>query len=263
MPQSTVGYERRTNWAFGASSEQEFVRLVLAGQPEPPRYFGRMKQVNRDGPPVLGQVAMPPLRSPDQVDEALETGVVVDTRPTADFAASHVPGTLNLPMGKNFPTYAGSLLPYDRQLFFLLPLPTPASIRDLVVCLASIGFDQIAGVFGPDVFQRWESGGRRLAAITQLTPHQLRAGKPDRIVVDVRNRSEWDAGRIPGARLIPLPELVDRLAEVPEGPEIVVHCQGGGRSAVAASVLESAGRRVANLAGGFGAWVAADGEIER
>ena len=83
-------------------------------------------------------------------------------------------------------------------------------------------------------------------------------------MIDVRNRSEWDAGHMPGATLIPLPELIDRLDEIPKGAEILVHCQGGGRSAIASSVLKSRGyERVANLIGGFSAWVGMGGKIER
>ncbi|HEX6105052.1 MAG TPA: MBL fold metallo-hydrolase, partial [Gemmatimonadales bacterium] len=94
VPHSTVGYERRFNWAFGVEDEEEFVRLVLAGQPEPPAYFGRMKTVNRDGPRVLGRLPSPPALPPDRVEAVLGAGgLVIDLRPAADYAAGHIPGT--------------------------------------------------------------------------------------------------------------------------------------------------------------------------
>jgi hydroxyacylglutathione hydrolase len=263
MPQSTVGYERRVNWAFGAETEDEFVRQVLAGQPEPPRYFGRMKQVNRDGPAILGQRALPPVLSADRLVAALRDGVVTDVRPTADFARRHLPGTLNVPLGKNFPTYAGSLLPYDRDLYFVLPDPGAGFVSTLATSLGSIGFDRAAGVFGPEVYDAWSVLGRPFGSIGQVTPAELkRNGR--RLIVDVRNTSEWDEGHVPGASLIPLPQLVERLDEIPRDADVVVHCQGGGRSSIAASVLKRAGvERVANLTGGFSAWVDDGGAVEK
>jgi hydroxyacylglutathione hydrolase len=264
MPQSTIGYERHTNWALGVLSEPEFVKQVLAGQPEPPRYFGRMKRVNRDGPPILGERPAPPRLSGDGLPSALAAGVVVDLRSTAEFAARHVPGTLNLPMGKNFPTYAGSLLPYDRPLYFITQTPTEAALDDLATSLASVGFDRIAGVFDTGALDAWQAAGKALGSTPQLSPAELGSTAKRRYLLDVRNRSEWDEGRLAGAHLIPLPELIDRLTEIPAGSDIVVHCQGGGRASVAASVLKGAGHReVANLAGGLAGWIAAGGPVER
>src|SRR5262249_26189173 len=155
MPQSTVGYERRFNWAFRPVDEAEFVRQVLVGRPDPPRYFGRMKQLNRAGPPILGRLPSPP-RLPDELlaDLLGRKAIVVDLRSTGEFAEGHVPGTINLPMGRSFPTYAGSLLPYDRDLYFLT---TPRSPIDLVVAnLVTIGLDRVTGYFEPSARAAWE-----------------------------------------------------------------------------------------------------------
>jgi hydroxyacylglutathione hydrolase len=265
VPSSTVGYERRVSWAFDVATEAEFVLQVLAGQPEPPRYFGRMKLVNRDGPPILGTVVPPRRMAGSDIVALVDRGaIVVDTRPTAAFATEHIPGTINVPFSKSFTTYAGSLLPYDAELWFLVPDPAAEPLRQLALALASIGLDRVGGGFGPDAFAAWTAGGRALASTDQLPVGDLKAGGRGRLLLDVRNRSEWDGGHLAGATLIPLPELVDRLGEIPADREIVVHCQGGGRSAIAASVLKRAGhQQVANLAGGFDAWVAAGGPIER
>lgn len=265
VPTSTVGYEKRVNWALGPLSEAEFVGQVLAGQPEPPKYFGRMKQVNRDGPPLLGQVKPPRSVAAERIVGLVDSGaVVVDCRPTAAFAAGFIPGTINVPFSNSFVTYAGSLLPYDADLWFLAPDGSNPFPRQLQIALASIGFDRVGGVLGPDALTAWGAAGRSLGITEQLSVRDLQSTGSDRVLIDVRNRSEWDGGHIAGASLIPLPELIDRLGEIPEGRPIVVQCQGGGRSAIAASVLKRAGHRtVANLAGGFGAWVAAGGSIER
>ncbi|MBM4186006.1 MAG: MBL fold metallo-hydrolase [Gemmatimonadetes bacterium] len=265
VPTSTVGYEKRVSWAFGATSEGEFVRQVLAGQPEPPKYFGRMKVVNRDGPPILGPVAAPARLAADRVVGLIDGGaLVVDCRPTVEYATGFIPGTVNIPFSKNFVSYAGSLLPYDTDLWFIALDGGSDFARQLQIALASIGFDRVGGVIAPEAATAWTRAGRVLGTTAQLAVGDLRRGNGAPMLIDVRNRSEWDTGHIAGASLIPLPELMDRLGEVPRDRAIVVHCQGGGRSAIAASVLKRAGHRdVSNLEGGFSAWVAAGGPIAR
>lgn len=263
VPQTTVGYERRYNWALGTDDEALFVRQVLAGQPEPPGYFGRMKVINRDGPPVLGHLPAPvPLTTDALVKLAAEAGVVVDTRPAGEFAAGHLPGSLNLPLTKSFTSYAGSVLPYDRPLAFILADAGVEAVRSLVESLVVIGFEQLVGVAQASVIAE-------LAGRLDVTPSDeigsLRSQQSgDVVVLDVRNRPEWDAGHIPGARLIPLPELTGRLDELPKDAKIRVHCQSGARSAVAASVLRANGfTDVTDLSGGFASWVARGGAVER
>lgn len=265
MPQSTVGYERRYNWAFGPETEDDFVRMVLAGQPEPPRYFARMKQVNRDGPPVLGTLAAVKPVGIEDLRAALGSGApVIDARSVADFAAGHIPGTINIPLSKSFVTYAGSLLPYDRDLFVVLPKDGMVDAAGLARLLISIGFDRLGGVAGPEAVTGWAQAGGSLATMVRRSVAEVREKPSSGVILDVRNRSEWDAGHLPGAVLIPLPELVERIGELDPGAEILLHCQGGSRSGIAASVLESRGfGKVADMIGGFGAWAAAGGTVER
>lgn len=264
VPQSTVGYERRFNWALGVESEDEFVRQVLAGQPEPPRYFGRMKEVNRAGAAVLGPLPPVPSLNSAAFKRHLTAGaMVVDARPSAEFAAGHVPGTINIPMSRSFTTYAGSVLPFDREICVVLT--DPAIGESVARNLRSIGFDRIGGIIESAVVDAWKGRGNTLGLAAEMSIEQLVDGPvADRLLLDVRNRSEWEAGHMPGAILVPLPELVDRLDEIPKGADILVHCQSGNRSAIAASVLRSRGyERVTNLLGGFSAWVGMGGRIER
>ena len=107
MPSSTLGYERRTNWAFQVADEAAFVAAVLEGQPAPPNYFARMKRVNREGPPILGKRPPAPRLSADQLPQSLREGVVLDIRPRREHAEAHVGGTLNIPLIKAFTTWAG------------------------------------------------------------------------------------------------------------------------------------------------------------
>jgi hydroxyacylglutathione hydrolase len=265
MPHSTLGYERRFNWAFAVADEDEFVRRVLEGQPEPPRYFGMMKRVNKEGPRPLGEISSPERLPGKRLPELLEAGAfVIDVRPPAEHAAGHVPGTLNIPLYASFPTWAGWLAPYDRDLYLLA-----ADERGLVEAvhdLAMIGLDRVAGSFGPDALQAWTRSGRRLAKIPAMGSEELarRLADGSATALDVRGHSEWEAGHIPGVRNIPLGLLTDRLDEVPRDRTIVVHCQGGGRSAIAASLLQAHGfEDVINLSGGFREWERAGSPVER
>jgi hydroxyacylglutathione hydrolase len=265
VPQSTVGYERRFSWAFGVEDETEFVRQVLAGQPEPPRYFGEMKRINRIGPPVLGGLSLPERVAEHRIGGLLASGaVVVDTRPAADFAMGHIPGTLSLPFNKSFATWAGSLLPYQSDIYLLVDSVRAGLLRQIVENLVMIGLDRVRGYFGPETLELWSGEGKPLESVEQLSVPDLALKRSALIVLDVRGRAEWEGGHIPGALLIPLAELPDRLAEVPANQPVAVHCQGGGRSAIAAGLLAARGRRaVSNLAGGFGAWREAGMPVER
>ncbi|HEU5219608.1 MAG TPA: rhodanese-like domain-containing protein [Gemmatimonadales bacterium] len=259
VPQSTVGFERRYNWALGVDDEAEFVRQVLDGQPEPPRYFGQMKRINRAGPPIRNGVTLPPRVPENRLREVLGSPAsVADTRSAAEFAAGHLPGSLSLPFNKSFPTWAGSLLPYDGDIYLLVDTTHAGELERLIESLTMIGLDTVRGYFDLDALAAWRAAGQGLEQTGQVSVADVAAGAPALMVVDVRGRSEWDHGHIPGALHIPLAELAERLDEIPEDQPIAVHCQGGGRSAIAASVLQAAGRtRVSNVTGGFGAWSAA------
>ena len=264
VPSSTVGYEKIANWGLSIDDEEAFVSAVLEGQPEPPRYFAVMKRLNRDGPPLLG--GMPsPARMPDEgLAAAIESSaVVVDVRHASAFAGGHVPGTLSLPANKSFVTWAGALLPYDRDLYLIADDGSGATATDAARQLALIGLDRVAGWFGASALARWASGGRPLQQTAQLTPAQA-AARDDAIVIDVRRRTEWDAGHIPGARHVSLAELPARLDELPRDVPLVMQCQGGGRSAIAAALLQAHGfRDVSNLAGGYSAWEREGQPVER
>jgi hydroxyacylglutathione hydrolase len=261
VPQSTLGYERRFNWAFGIRDEDEFVRAVLAGQPDPPRYFAQMKRINRDGPRVLGDLVQPPRLGTDELATALAGGAaVVDTRPAREFVAGAVPGTISIPAGRAFTTWAGWLLPYDRDLTLLVDDYTGHEVDDLVRGLAGIGLDRVAGVFGSEVLAEWAGDRGPLQTIGAIGMRELTdaIGSGRVAVLDVRAPSEWTHGHLPSAMNIPLGELEDRLDELPHGRPLVVHCQSGARAAIAASVLVASGvTNVRLYGGGYAEWSAA------
>jgi hydroxyacylglutathione hydrolase len=174
-----------------------------------------------------------------------------------------VPGTINIPMGGSFTTWAGWLMPYDADVYLLVddqPGGIDAAVRDL----ALIGIDRIGGAFEAGVVDAWSDAGRPLGTIPQITADDLRSSLAHGRVtlIDVRGRNEWDSGHIEGARHIPLGYLPDRIDEIPTDKAVVVHCAVGGRSAIAASLLEARGvDRVVNLAGGYGAWLQSDAPV--
>ena len=264
VPSSTLGYERVANWAFNVKDEDRFVELVLEGQPEPPRYFAEMKRVNRDGPRILHGLPRPERIESHRLDDLLrQHAIVVDTRHSADFAEGHVPGTINIPLNRSFTTWAGWLIPFDRDCYLITGHADDAleAARDL----AMIGLDRVAGFFGDDVVEAWRRAHGPLATTAQVSADELDL-PPDNGValVDVRDPGEWEAGHIPGVANIPLGYLTDRLDELPRDGRLVLHCQGGGRSAIGASLLQAHGfRNVSNLVGGFDAWARAGRPVAR
>ena len=268
VPSTTVGYEKLANWGVAATEEGEFVRMVLEGQPEPPRYFAEMKRINRQGPRILGGLPHPRRVAAPALQAVLRTdAVVVDTRGAGEFARGHVPGTLNIPLDERFTTWAGWLVPYDREVFLLVDhAACTHCVETAVRDLAMIGLDQVAGIFGTDALASWQAAGGRLDTVVKSTASEV-SGMLERgetTVVDVRGRAEWAAGHLPGAMNIPLGELSERLGELPTDGPVIVQCQAGARSAIAASVLQARGRtNLRDLVGGIEAWQRAGHPIEQ
>ena len=266
VPSSTVGYEKIANWGVASTDEERFVAEVLAGQPEPPPYFARMKRVNRDGPP-LGGIARPSRLPAARLAEASSSGrseapLLVDLRPVAAFAAGHLPRALNIPYNASFTTWSGWLLPDDRDLHLIAD---GEAIEGAVRDLAMIGLDRVSGWFDAEAVAEWGASGGRLETVPQTSAAELaaRLARGEVHVVDVRARSEWEKGHLPDVVNVPLGELPRRLAELPTDKPLVLHCQGGTRSAIGASVLQAAGvTQVVNLAGGFEGWRNGGGAVQ-
>jgi hydroxyacylglutathione hydrolase len=191
---------------------------------------------------------------------------VVDARAADRFARAHVPGSLNIPWNVSFTTWAGSLVPYESDFYLIVEEGWAERIGEIARDLAMIGLDRIAGFFGPDVLAEWERSKGALESTAQLAPAELstRLDAGAVTLLDVRSRAEWDAVRIPGAQHVPLTELPARADALPRARPIAVHCQGGARSAIAASYLLRLGfGGVANLTGGIQAWERAGLPVER
>lgn len=258
IPSSTVGYEKRFNWGFSFDAESAFTTALLAGQPEPPTYFPRMKRMNREGPALLSHLPEPK-RIEGTIAAAaglVERGaVIIDTRPCTGFAAGHVKGTINLPYNRSFTSWAGWLIEDERPLYIMGEAELlPGIVRDM----RSIGIDRIEGII--ETSAMWRDTHAAMAGLQsypEVTPKDI-AGKVqggELTVVDVRSGAEWEEGHIPGAQHILLGKLPERIHEVPTDKPVLVQCRTGGRSAIAASILQAHGyTNVMNLQGGIVQW---------
>jgi hydroxyacylglutathione hydrolase len=216
---------------------------------------------------MLGEIHRPPRLPASALAAALEQSqTVVDTRTPPAYAEGAVPGTINIPAGRAFTTWAGSLVPYDRDLNLIVDDPGAELIEELARDLAGIGLDRIAGYFGMDVLDAWRTSHGELQRIPSLTLPQFtgKLGNDDTVVLDVREESEWKAGHIPHSRNIPVRRLEERLEDLPERATLVIHCQTGSRAAIAASLLRARGfSDVCLFPSGFAGWRAAGQPVER
>ena len=267
IPHSTLGYERRFNWAFQVASEDEFVTRVLADQPEPPKYFATMKRVNKEGPALLGRFRTPArLNDHALLDLIDRRALIIDTRPASEYAAKYVPGTFNIPLNSSFVTWAGWLIPYSSDLYLIVDEATTARMTEVVRALALIGLDRVAGILGPTAIAHAADHGAALGTVAQMTASELagRVAEHGVTVLDVRNSVEFAGGHIPSSLHIPLGYLSDRLKEVPNDKPVVVQCHSGSRSQIGASLLKKFGRDdVINLVGGIAAWEEQGLPVER
>ena len=253
--QSTIGIQRRVNYACAPMSRDEFVAIVTEGQPPAPGYFAFAAAANRSQHEVLNVGAhLKPLPATELLERRVAGAVIVDARDPQEFAAGHLRGSLNVPADGRFAERAGMVVAPGAEILVVAPQDRE---EEIVTRLARIGFDTVAG------YLREPEGAfllmpGELAQASRLTVTGLRealAGERPPLVLDVRNAGERAAGAIEPSLHIPLAELAKRLAEVPQARPVVVVCAHGSRSSIAASVLRRAGYRdVCDLIGGMEAW---------
>ena len=259
VPASTVGYEKRHNPAIRAASDERsdergFVEFILSGQPEPPLYFAQMKRLNKQGPPVLGGLPIPPRLPAESVAELdPATVAIVDARPWDEYRSGHLPGSLSIPAGRHFPTDAGSLVGPDERIYLIVG---EAELEEAVRDLVRIGLDNIVAWCAPEEIEGLARTGAAMETTEEIGLERARqlVGEGAVGVVDVRRANEYVNGHIPEAVNISHTRLASRMDEVPRDQTLMVSCRTGRRSAVAASYLQRAGFDVMNFDGGFEAW---------
>jgi glyoxylase-like metal-dependent hydrolase (beta-lactamase superfamily II)/rhodanese-related sulfurtransferase len=264
---STIGEQRRVNYALQPMSKEAFIGLITADQPDAPPYFTYDAILNSKERPPLNE-ALAREVSPVTVDHALAVqsvgGQLLDTRDPDSFAAVHMKGSLNVGLSGHFATWAGTVLDREHPI---VVIADPGHEREAVMRLGRIGFDHVLGYL-----QRGMEGLRGrpelTASVERVSPavaaERLAAMDGERpVVVDVRAPAEFAHGHITGAVSLPLSHLRERLSELPRDRPLLVHCAGGYRSSIAASILQAEGfERVTDLAGGLGAWEAAGLPVE-
>ena len=263
---STVGYERKTTWwrefvGEDGAGEDAFVDRLLSGQPESPTYFGRMKKVNRDGVPYLGESPGPRRLLPDYVQNLLSEGArIVDLRDVEDFAEDHVAGAYSLPVLESVSTHAGWVL--ENGSGSLILVGDEEAAEEAARRLVRVGFDDIAGyVADLDALAEPESRSSTDLVDTQKA-YQLWESE-EATVVDVRSASEFEEGHIPDALHRHYGTIADELDGIPRDQTLVVHCASGVRANVAVSVLKANGfEDVVNFPGGYDAWEDAGYPVE-
>ncbi|MFG2907664.1 rhodanese-like domain-containing protein [Kitasatospora sp. NPDC048286] len=250
----TIGNQRGGNYALADMTEDEFVAVVTDGQPAAPAYFAFTSVRNRQARPVLDEDTPVPPLTPEEFLQARAGGAtVLDTRDPEAFAAAHLHGAVNIPLGGRFAELAGQVLDAQEAVILCGDADTALEARNR---LARIGFDRVLGALAAPVDA---VGAAHLTEVVRVDADELAdrltEGADDVELLDVRGPGEIrEKGTIPGARLLPLPELLARLGELPTEQPLTVVCAGGNRSSVAASVLRARGFEATDLRGGFAAW---------
>ena len=263
---STIGEQRRSNYALQPMSKDAFVELVTADQPDAPSYFTYDAVLNSKERPTLDQtLERIGALTLEQVLALQAVGAqVLDTRDPAEFAAAHLAQSINIGLGGQYATWAGTVL--SRELPIVI-IADPGHEHEAAMRLGRIGFDQVVGYL-EDGLRSVESrpelmtSTERLSA--QVAAERAAASNGERpVIVDVRAPAERRQKRIPGSVGIPLNHLTERFSELPADRPILVHCAGGYRSSIAASLLQRNGfTQVGEIAGGIAAWEAGKLPVE-
>ncbi|UMB71383.1 MBL fold metallo-hydrolase [Mycobacterium paraterrae] len=251
---STIGEQRRDNYALQFADVDAFVASITEGQSPQPRYFEYDSVRNREQRPLLDENS-PPLLTFDEVRRRAAAGaLLLDTREAAEYAVGHVSGAVNIGLNGRFAEGAGQVFPPDRDIVLV---GDTSLARESRIRLARVGFDRVIGQLDDlaSVFTRHPHLVETAERFTAQQLAMLLNDEPGLQLIDVRNPGETEDGVIPGAQEIPLPTLVDALENLDPTLPIVTYCASGYRSLIAASVLRASGfESVGDLLGGYGAW---------
>jgi len=252
---STIGTERLTNYALQIESREEFIAQLTSNLPARPEYFAKDAEINRAGASSLSELE--PLRAiaPADLANMLRAGeIALDVRPGDEFAAGHVPGSVNIALSGQFASWAGTVLGLTAHP--VLIADTDQQIEEARVRLARVGIEALDGYLAGGV-AAWKHAGLPAATIAQITAEQLQARLASGAlqVLDVRREPEWNGGHIADATWWPLDNFKISPPEIARDTPVAVHCKSGYRSMIASSLLLRAGfGRVLNVLGGFDSW---------
>jgi len=254
---SSLGDEKKNNYALRAASKEEFIKAVTEGLNEPPQYFAVNARINKEGYESLDEIMESGLKalSLEAFKEQIQRDNIIclDTRPSAEFTEGFVPGAICIGLDGRFAEWAGSLLPFDKPIVLVTD---PGKEKETVVRLARVGFAQFAGYLQGG-FETWKASGEPVDLIVNVDAEEFAMDlpfDPKLIVVDVRRETEFADGHVPAARNIPLETLTDpgTMAEFNDNDNIYIHCAGGYRSVIASSMFKRQGiHNLHNIVGGW------------
>lgn len=253
---STIGQQKATNYALQDMTKEEFIKAVTDGLSTPPAYFPLNAKINKEGyesMDALMRIAMTGFTVPELKEKLKEEVLLLDTRPATVFTQAFIPGAISIGLEGRFAEWAGSLLPFDQPIVLVTE---PGKEEETVVRLARVGFENVQGYLegGMDA---WINAGEKVDMIIDIEPDELAMDMPhdNKLeVLDVRKESEYDAGHVKGATNAPLDSLRDifNIALISSENNLYVHCAGGYRSVIAASLLKRQGyHNLRNILGGF------------
>jgi hydroxyacylglutathione hydrolase len=254
---STIGEQKETNYALQPQSKEEFIKAVTDGLTEPPQYFPINAKINKEGYESLDAViekGMAPLGVAAFKEKANQDNVIIlDTRNSRIFTQGFVPGSISIGLDGRFAEWAGSLLPFDKTLILVTE---PGKEKETIVRLARVGFDKIEGYLDGS-YEAWSAAGEKIDMIIDVEVDELAMDIPfdkNMVIVDVRKEPEYADGHIREAINIPLSEMNDpaSLVNLDDNHNIYIHCAGGYRSVIAASLIKREG--IHNLRNVLGGW---------
>lgn len=255
---STIGEQKKTNYALQPQSKEEFIKVVTEGLTAPPQYFPINAMINKEGYESLDAVlkkGMQPLSVAAFKAKAAEDQVIIlDTRISSVFTEGFVPGSISIGLDGRFAEWAGSLLPFDKTLILVTE---PGKEKETIVRLARVGFDKMEGYLEGG-FPAWQAAGEKVDMVIDVEADELAMDipfDPNLVIVDVRKPTEYGDGHVKQALNMPLVDLMDpgTMADLEDTHNIYVHCAGGYRSVIAASLLKRQGiHNIRNVLGGWG-----------
>jgi hydroxyacylglutathione hydrolase len=252
VPSTTVGYEKKRNWAFSyGTNKAGFIDFLLTDQPEPPKYFAKMKELNKVDRPLLTEVPTIKEITAAELKAAMDKGVkLIDTRNKQDFEKGFIPGSINIQGNNSFATWMGWFVTYNEP--FIL-LAAPSQMDDLTRKLMRIGLDNIHGFVDAAKINELTNG--TLSTSKMVSIADVNANTTAQ-VIDLRGAAEFNAGHIAGATNVFVGTLLQNLAKVPKDKPVIIHCQGGDRAAIGYSLLVKEGyTNVSNYSPGINEWI--------
>jgi hydroxyacylglutathione hydrolase len=252
--ESTIGYEMRFNPYFQIRDRAKFIEHALSTAPPEPTYYKRMKKLNAAGPEVLGRLPVIPALAPDEFQKRAAEGraALIDTRHMLAFGGGHIAGAINLGATPMLTIWAGWLLDPEQPL--LLVMDADGSADEVAALFVRAGYTKFSGYLAGGM-TAWQNFGGRLEELPQVPVHEVHTCSDQLQVIDVRAPSEWEAGHIPCARHLFVPDIRERAGELDAGKPLVTYCATGYRASIAASLLRQQGfEDVRTMPGSWTAW---------